>query len=69
MRWLRRVLEDRLLSVVFQPVVNLLSGDVFLYEVLGRAPRELAGEPDYVQLSPLEWLNVAERHGLLLELD
>jgi diguanylate cyclase (GGDEF)-like protein len=55
--------------VVFQPVVNLLTGDVFLYEVLGRAPRELPGEPDYVQLAPLDLLNVAERHGLLLKLD
>jgi diguanylate cyclase (GGDEF)-like protein len=68
-RWLRRILEERLVSVVFQPVVNLLTGDAFLYEVLGRMPAGLEGAPDYVQLGPVECLDVAERDGLLLELD
>ncbi len=54
-RWLRAVLRDDLLSVVFQPIVNLLTGDVVLYEALGRVPLALAGEPDYSPRGPLEW--------------
>ena len=68
-RWLRTILRDDLLSVVFQPIVNLLTGDVFLYEVLGRAPPTLANEPEYTPLGPLEWLDVAQTCGVLLDLD
>ena len=68
-RWLRAILQGDLLSVMFQPVVNLLTGDVFVYEALGRMPRELAGEPDYEPRGPLEWLDVAQGCGLLLDLD
>ncbi|MGO9834910.1 MAG: bifunctional diguanylate cyclase/phosphodiesterase [Polyangiaceae bacterium] len=68
-RWLRAALRDDLLSVVFQPVVNLLTGDVVVYEALGRLPLTLAGEPDYAPLGPLDWLDVAHDRGLLLELD
>jgi len=67
--WLRTILRDDLLSVVFQPIVNLLTGDVFVYEALGRMPPALAGEPDYAPLGPLDWLDVAQGCGLLLELD
>jgi len=67
--WLRTILRDNLLSVVFQPIVNLLTGDVFVYEALGRMPLALAGEPDYAPLGPLDWLDVAQSCGLLLELD
>ena len=68
-RWLHTILRGDLLSVAFQPIVNLLTGDVFLYEVLGRAPPTLADEPDYTPLGPLEWLDVAQSCGLLLDLD
>jgi diguanylate cyclase (GGDEF)-like protein len=68
-RWLKAILDRDLLSVVFQPIVNLLTGDVFVYEALGRVPAELAGEPDYAPLGPLEWLDAAQACGLLLTLD
>src|SRR5580658_5323660 len=68
-RWLRAVLRDDLLSVVFQPSVNLLTGDVVAYEALGRVPLALAGEPDSSPLGPLDWLDVAQSCGLLLKLD
>jgi diguanylate cyclase (GGDEF)-like protein len=68
-RWLHAILRDDLLSVVFQPIVNLLTGDVVVYEALGRVPVTLEGEPDYAPLGPLDWLDVAQGCGLLLELD
>jgi EAL domain-containing protein (putative c-di-GMP-specific phosphodiesterase class I) len=68
-RWLRAILRDDLLSVVFQPIVNLFTGDVVAYEALGRVPLALAGEPDYSPLGPLDWLDVAQSCGLLLKLD
>jgi diguanylate cyclase (GGDEF)-like protein len=67
--WLRTILREDRLLVAFQPIVNLLTGDVFVYESLGRMPAELPGEPEYEPLGPLDWLDVAARAGLLPDLD
>lgn len=66
-RLLRRLLDSDGLSVVHQPIVHIVTGEVFGYEVLGRAPGlARAGlEP----LGPSELLDIAVASDLLLELD
>jgi EAL domain-containing protein (putative c-di-GMP-specific phosphodiesterase class I) len=55
-----RVLEERLIDVVFQPVVDLHDGRTVGYEALARFP---GGG------SPAAWFNEAERLGLHTELE
>jgi EAL domain-containing protein (putative c-di-GMP-specific phosphodiesterase class I) len=66
---LDKILASRKLGVVFQPIVDLASGELFAFEVLGRAPADLRGEPTYVPPSPSELLEQAWRAGRLAELD
>jgi diguanylate cyclase (GGDEF)-like protein len=56
------------LSVAFQPIVDLASGAVAGYEVLGRAGA-VAGPLAVAARSPATLLDVAHRHGRLLQLD
>lgn len=60
---LRRVLEDRALATVFQPIFGFREGRIVGYEALVRGP---AGS--LVQ-SPVELFSAAQRAGLALELN
>ena len=59
---LRTVIEERRLRVFYQPVVNLLSGELAGFEALARWP---AG-PD--QISPARFIALAEDTGLIADL-
>lgn len=56
------------LTVAFQPIVDLGSGEIAAYEVLGRAG-PVAGPLAHVAKSPATLLDEAHRHGRLLALD
>src|SRR5690606_14930601 len=60
---LERIILHRQLTNVFQPIVELKSNAVLGYEALSRGPRETEYE------SPLVLLRIADRTGLLAELD
>jgi PAS domain S-box-containing protein len=59
---LRRALDDRLLSTVFQPIVDVESGRVVGHEALSRFSAEPVQGPD-------RWFADAEQVGLAAELD
>lgn len=56
------------LSVAFQPIVDLQSGDLVGYEILGRAG-PVSGPLADVARSPAALLDTAHRHGRLVRLD
>jgi EAL domain-containing protein (putative c-di-GMP-specific phosphodiesterase class I)/DNA-binding NarL/FixJ family response regulator len=58
---IRRVLDDGLLAPVFQPIVDLRSGDLVGVEALARLPADLPG--------PEAWFAAAESVGLRVELE
>jgi len=58
---IRRVLDDGLLTPVFQPIVDLRSGDLVGVEALARFPDDLPG--------PEAWFASAESVGLRVELE
>jgi EAL domain-containing protein (putative c-di-GMP-specific phosphodiesterase class I) len=62
---LRRALREELFELHYQPIVELRGGAVTHYEALLR----LADEPAGKLLAPGVFLPVAERHGLVRELD
>ena len=66
-RLLRSLLDGDGLSVVHQPIVHLVTGEVFGHEVLGRAPGLAHTGLD--ALGPSELLDLAVESGMLLELD
>ncbi len=72
---LRSLLAGDGLSVVHQPIVHLLTGDVFGYEVLGRAPGlallglDQPGLEHGGALGPSELLDLSVSQGLLMQLD
>lgn len=57
-----RIVEDGLVTAVFQPIVNLRDGSVFGYEALARVNRQPALPPD-------RWLALAEANGKRRELE
>lgn len=59
---LARVLGDRAIHSLFQPVVEIDSGAVVAYEALARGPKGPLG-------SPAALFAAAREHGLLVELD
>ncbi len=60
---LRRALEKEQLRLFYQPLINLKSGEVAGFEALARWTHEDRGE-----ISPSEFIPVAEESGLILEL-
>src|SRR3954452_19756608 len=60
---LRRALDKDQLALFFQPLINLKSGEVAGFEALARWTHEDRGE-----ISPTEFIPVAEESGLILQL-
>src|SRR5205823_14169905 len=60
---LRRALEKDQLQLYYQPLINLKSGQVAGFEALARWTHEDRGE-----ISPTEFIPVAEESGLILHL-
>ncbi|NJC05980.1 diguanylate cyclase (GGDEF)-like protein [Sphingomonas kaistensis] len=60
---LRRALETDQLSMSYQPLVNLKTGEVSGFEALARWQH-----PDRGEISPTEFIPVAEESGLILHL-
>ena len=60
---LRRALDKEQLSLFYQPLINLKSGEVAGFEALARWNHEDRGE-----ISPSEFIPVAEESGLILQL-
>ena len=60
---LRRALEKDQLQLFYQPLINLKSGQVAGFEALARWTHEDRGE-----ISPTEFIPVAEESGLILQL-
>ena len=60
---LRRALDKEQLKLFYQPLINLKSGDVAGFEALARWNHEDRGE-----ISPTEFIPVAEESGLILQL-
>lgn len=66
---INEILSSPELSVVFQPVVDLLSARVIGWEVFGRAPSTLRDHPEYVPPAPEDLLDLARREHRLAELE
>jgi diguanylate cyclase (GGDEF)-like protein len=60
---LRRALDKDQLQLFYQPLINLKTGDVAGFEALARWTHEDRGE-----ISPTEFIPVAEESGLILQL-
>jgi diguanylate cyclase (GGDEF)-like protein len=60
---LRRALDKDQLKLFYQPLINLQSGEVAGFEALARWEHEDRGE-----ISPIEFIPVAEESGLILQL-
>src|SRR5207245_4638948 len=60
---LRRALDKDQLKLFYQPLINLKSGEVAGFEALARWSHEDRGE-----ISPTEFIPVAEESGLILQL-
>ncbi|HZC37817.1 MAG TPA: EAL domain-containing protein [Sphingomicrobium sp.] len=60
---LRRALDKDQLELFYQPLINLKTGDVAGFEALARWTHEDRGE-----ISPTEFIPVAEESGLILQL-
>lgn len=60
---LRRALDKDQLKLFYQPLINLKTGDVAGFEALARWTHEDRGE-----ISPTEFIPVAEESGLILQL-
>jgi len=60
---LRRALDKDQLNLFYQPLINLKSGEVTGFEALARWTHEDRGE-----ISPTEFIPVAEESGLILQL-
>ena len=60
---LRRALDKDQLKLFYQPLINLKSGEVAGFEALARWTHEDRGE-----ISPTEFIPVAEESGLILTL-
>jgi len=60
---LRRALDKEQLKLFYQPLINLKSGEVSGFEALARWNHEDRGE-----ISPTEFIPVAEESGLILQL-
>lgn len=61
---IRKALLEKHFFLVFQPVVDLINGDISYYEVLIR----MRGQKDEV-IYPVEFIPVAERMGLIHSID
>jgi EAL domain-containing protein (putative c-di-GMP-specific phosphodiesterase class I) len=60
---LRRALDKEQLKLFYQPLINLKSGEVSGFEALARWDHADRGE-----ISPTEFIPVAEESGLILQL-
>lgn len=56
--------RDQLLAVEFQPILDLATGEIAAFEALTRMR-----SPNLGQVSPLEFISIAEREQLIGELD
>ena len=63
--WLRKAIEEDRFLLHCQPIVDLKTQEVSQYELLLR----LAGSDDCELLAPSSFLYVAERFGIILEID
>lgn len=68
-RWLDRLTGGEGLSIVFQPIVDLRTGDLIGHEVLGRFPSAAPEALHHRATDPPSLLELAHRHGRLLDLD
>ena len=64
LQWMREKLGTDAFSLVYQPIVDIHTGEVAHYEVLLRL-RGPEGKP----VSPAQFIPLAERYGLILEID
>jgi len=62
---LREIMEKERLTIFFQPIVNLKTGNIFAYEALVRG---LGDDPDDL-IQPLDLFAGAEREDLAMEFD
>ncbi|MDA0822915.1 MAG: bifunctional diguanylate cyclase/phosphodiesterase [Proteobacteria bacterium] len=60
---LRTAIYDGALQSVYQPIVDVETGEIAGVELLSRWPR-----PDFGDVSPLEFIGAAERSGLIMPL-
>jgi predicted signal transduction protein with EAL and GGDEF domain len=60
---LRRALQEDRLTVVYRPIIELASGSMVAVETLGRWTHPIHGP-----LAPTEFIQIAERIGLMTEL-
>jgi len=67
--WLDALLESTHLSVVFQPIVDLTTGEVVGREVLGRIAPSADGAQTHGVTGPAALLELAHAHGRLVAAD
>jgi EAL domain-containing protein (putative c-di-GMP-specific phosphodiesterase class I)/predicted transcriptional regulator len=68
-RWLDRLTAGEGLFIVFQPIVDLRTGDLIGHEVLGRFPSDAPEALQYGATGPSALLELAHAHGRLLALE
>lgn len=66
---IKHLLKHNALTVVFQPIANLFTGEIYGYEVLGRLAQNFPGLSGSVPPGPLILLDYAAQNDCLLELD